>query len=107
MNLPAMSSLWQAMTDHGVPADDITDLASALGIETIDDVQHVFFQNLLARVPRARSDLRHAFISLHNAYLPDDPWDVPADIHSNAEWHQIELHYAVFLLDVLQQNAFV
>ena len=102
-----MSELWQAMTDHGVPAGEPAGLATALGIVCLDDIKHVFFQNLLARVPRTRGDLRHAFIALHNEYVPDNPWDVDPNVHTNAEWHQIEIHYLACLLDVVQQNAFV
>lgn len=102
-----MRSLRSAMIRHGVPQDETAALAAALGINSVQDIKHVFFQNLLARVPRASSDLRHAFIALHNEHVPDDPWDVDPNVDTSAEWHQIEIHYLALLLDVVQQNAFV
>ena len=101
-----MRTLTSAMIDHGVPHDATAGLAALLRIESLDDAKQVLFQNLLGRVPRARSDLRHAFIALHNEYVPDDPWDVHPDVHTWDDWHGIEVHYALQLLnEEAYQNA--
>jgi hypothetical protein len=94
-------ALQRAMIRHGIPADWTAELAAALVIERVGHIKHVFFQHLLVAVPRAYSDVRHAFIRLHNEYCPDDPWDVDPDVHTNAEWHQVEIQYAAHLLNTL------
>ena len=106
MNLPAMSPLRRAMMRHGVLRTETADLAAMLRIQSLDDAKLVLFQNLLGRVPRARSNLRHAFIALHNELVPDELWDVHPDVHTWDDWHGIEMHYAMQLLnEEAYQNA--
>ena len=101
-----MRSLRIAMIRHGVDPHDTDELAALLRIQSLDDAELVLFQNLLGRVPRARSDLRHAFIKLHNELVPDELWDVHPDVHTWDDWHGIEVHYAMQLLnEEAYQNA--
>jgi hypothetical protein len=51
-------------------------------------------------VPRARGDLRYAFIDLHNAHVPNEPWDVVRDCQTNEDWFLLETIYAAQLLQV-------
>ena len=94
-----MRSLRLAMIVYVVPADDTAALAAALEIDSLEDIASVPFQRVLARVPRARGDLRYAFIDLHNAHVPGEPWDVVRDCQTSDDWHLFE---TIFIAQLLQ-----
>ncbi len=94
--LSTMSSLHLAMIAHGVPEEDTAFLAERLGIQSLEDIASVNFQRVLAKVPRARGDLRYAFVDMHNAYVPDKPWNV---VHTG-DCHHIEIVFAAQLLEM-------
>ena len=89
-----MRSLRLAMIAHGIPHDDVADLAALLRIETLEDLEELHFTTFM-QVPHAHRD---GILALRNAYKHVEDYDWPAAV--DGDWIAFDYH---FWLGVVQQ----